>query len=80
MYSRRESIMKQGLRTAESNWSRVTPRHSATERRCNICNQKFHSRTVFDRYCATCKQESEIYRFGEWLPELDEALTEQLSA
>lgn len=49
-------------------------------RRCNLCADEFHPRTVFDRYCLTCKQESELLKFSEWLPELDAAITERLSA
>lgn len=49
-------------------------------RRCNLCADEFHPRTVFDRYCTTCKQKSELLKFSEWLPELDAAITERLSA
>jgi hypothetical protein len=72
--------MKHNIRIEKTSLIKFRPRHSTKERRCNICNQKFHPRTVFDRYCSTCKEESDIYRFGEWLPELDEAITEKISA
>jgi len=52
----------------------------AKNRRCNLCAEEFHPRTVFDRYCVTCKNENELLKFSEWLPELDAAITERLSA
>lgn len=55
-------------------------RKKTNRRSCNLCSEEFSPRTVFDRYCLTCKKESDLFRFGEWLPELDAALTERLSA
>ena len=33
---------------------------------CNLCNIPFRANTVFDRFCKSCKQESELFRFSEW--------------
>jgi hypothetical protein len=49
-------------------------------KKCNICANEFHPRTVFDRFCRSCKEESQLLKFSEWLPELDEGLTERISA
>ena len=49
-------------------------------RRCNLCTYEFHPRTVFDRYCPTCKEKSELLRFSDCLPELDAAIVERISA
>lgn len=49
-------------------------------RSCNICADEFQSRTPFDRFCPTCKEECELLRFSDWLPELDAAITERVSA
>jgi len=72
--------MSHNLRTKTTNLFKLRQRHTPKQRHCNICNQKFHPHSIFDRYCTTCKEASEIYRFGEWLPELDETLTQKLSA
>lgn len=49
-------------------------------RLCNLCTNEFKLRTVFDRYCVSCKEENELLRFSEWLPEIDAEITERLSA
>ncbi len=43
-------------------------------RSCNICDELFVPSSHFDRYCRDCKQESEVFKYGDWLPELDEHL------
>jgi hypothetical protein len=55
-------------------------KRAAKWRKCNLCADEFHPRTVFDRYCHTCKEENELFKFSEWLPELDSAITERVSA
>ena len=59
---------------------RQRPKPSPEQRPCNLCQESFTPHTVFDRYCRKCKIESEILKFSEWLPEIDEALTERFSA
>ena len=49
-------------------------------RRCNLCAKKFTQRTGFDRYCHTCKAENDLLKFSDWLPEVDEAVREKISA
>jgi hypothetical protein len=49
-------------------------------RRCNLCEKKFTQRTVFDRYCYTCKVESDLLKFSDWLPEVGETAQEKISA
>ncbi len=56
------------------------PRDRVHSRSCNLCLEEFAPHTVFDRYCATCKEENELLKFSEWLPEIDRAITERLSA
>lgn len=33
---------------------------------CNICKNPFRANSIFDRFCGSCKQESELFRFSEW--------------
>ena len=76
-------MIRDGLKTEGAGPAAPSRSRRQTEqrwRRCNLCADEFHPRTVFDRYCSTCKQESELLKFSEWLPELDAALTERLSA
>lgn len=47
---------------------------------CNLCSQVFVPRTVFDRFCVTCKEGSELIKFSEWLPESEAAVQQPLSA
>lgn len=50
------------------------------QRRCNLCSGGFHPGTVFDRYCPTCREQNELLKFSEWLPDLDAAIQEKLIA
>lgn len=74
--------MGHGLRTEGASCAPSKHRYAMRKRsrRCNLCADEFHPRTVFDRYCHTCKKESELLKFSEWLPELDTAITERVSA
>jgi hypothetical protein len=75
--------MNHGLKTGGASLSAPSsPRKKVMSRwrRCNLCADEFRPRTAFDRYCLNCKEESELLKFSEWLPELDAALTEQMSA
>lgn len=36
-------------------------------RTCNLCDEEFHPRSKFDRFCEKCRVESELYHFAEWL-------------
>lgn len=58
----------------------LRPRRCPKERRCNLCSEEFLPKTVFDRFCSGCRQESELLRFCEWLPEIAPELTERLTA
>lgn len=49
-------------------------------RDCNLCSRKFKARTIFDRYCDDCKGRNDVFRFSEWLPDLDASLTDQIPA
>jgi hypothetical protein len=49
-------------------------------RRCNLCSHDFSPRTIFDRYCTSCKTQSEVLRYSEWLPEFDGGVGERLPA
>jgi hypothetical protein len=49
-------------------------------RRCNLCSYAFSTRTVFDRYCPSCKNRSELLKFSDWLPELDPSFESKVSA
>jgi len=53
---------------------------SDQSRHCNLCARKFAPRTVFDRYCSNCKDESELLKFSEWLPEIGDDVQEKISA
>jgi rRNA maturation endonuclease Nob1 len=33
--------------------------------RCNLCNRMFKAATGFHRFCRRCKQDDELFRFGE---------------
>jgi hypothetical protein len=76
--------MSQALKVAGASASIAPSKHRHLEkkpcRRCNLCADEFEPRTVFDRYCQACKEESELLKFSEWLPELDAAITERISA
>jgi len=49
-------------------------------RRCNLCSNKFRQHTVFDRFCESCRQNNERFKFSEWLPNLDADLAEKVAA
>lgn len=72
--------MKSRLQLAKRNESACRRKHPPKIRRCNLCGSDFHPRTVFDRFCNTCKEQSELLRFSEWLPDVNEMLMERLSA
>jgi len=33
--------------------------------KCNICGKSFMQRNRFERFCITCKEESELYHYSE---------------
>ncbi len=39
-------------------------------RPCNLCGEDFLPKSVFSRFCITCKKEEEILKYAEWLPDL----------
>lgn len=43
-------------------------RFGARKIRCNLCNKEFRANSAFYRFCRTCKQEDELFRFYNWLP------------
>lgn len=47
---------------------------------CNLCNERFLPRTVFERYCKKCRENNELFKFSEYLPDLDLAFDEKLIA
>jgi hypothetical protein len=49
-------------------------------RPCNICGEIYRAHTVFERFCGRCRQEEELLRFSDWLPEPGESLPARLSA
>ncbi len=49
-------------------------------RSCNLCMQAFAPNTVFERFCSRCRDDNELLRFSEWLPELDEEIQEKIPA
>jgi hypothetical protein len=51
-----------------------------SSRTCNLCSHQFEPRTVFDRFCCSCKHGDELLRFAEWLPELNAEAEELLTA
>lgn len=63
--------MKQTMKVTRSKRSvhplsaNATPTYS---RDCNLCGHEFHTHERFRVFCNRCKNESEIYRFGEWMP------------
>lgn len=54
-------------------WKRVgkSPMRSKKNRRrrCNLCAKLFRDATGFQRFCHSCKEESEVFRFGGWMRE-----------
>lgn len=51
-------------------------RHGHKERPCNLCGRAFHPHGAFERFCKTCKKQSELLRFSEWLPYAPEVALE----
>ncbi len=47
---------------------------ACTIRQCNLCHEKFIAVSKFERFCATCKKENELYQYHETLPTLSEGL------
>ena len=47
---------------------------ACTVRQCNLCNEKFLALSRFERFCATCKKENELYQYHETLPTVSEEL------
>lgn len=47
---------------------------------CNLCLEKFRPKTIHDRYCPACKEENQLLRFADDMPELDISLVEKVSA
>lgn len=34
--------------------------------RCNICHKPFRADSRFERFCRSCKQGDDLYRFAGW--------------
>ncbi|MGZ3688848.1 MAG: hypothetical protein ACXWPM_08475 [Bdellovibrionota bacterium] len=34
---------------------------------CNICHRVFRATSRYHRFCRTCKEQNETFRFGEWI-------------
>lgn len=41
---------------------------------CNLCSECFHPNSRFERYCQECKKDNEAFKYGGWLPEVDDRL------
>lgn len=48
-------------------------------RRCNLCAEHFRPRSHYERYCTSCKEKNDLFRFGNWLPEFDDELMMRFS-
>lgn len=55
---------------------KATPR----VRCCNLCGRSFRAPHAFARYCRQCKEQEEVLKYSEWLPELDGTLPTKVSA
>lgn len=42
------------------------------QRACNLCAETFVTRFHYHYFCDRCRAGSEVYRFGDWLPDADE--------
>lgn len=63
--------MNQTMRVTTSNRSSRPLSSNATaaySRDCNLCGHEFHTHERYRVFCNRCKNESEIYRFSEWMP------------
>ncbi len=70
-------------RNLKVGWMETSKKRLSERRKlrlCNICAREFTPQTVFVRYCATCKSESEVLKFSEWLPEVGQVIQEKISA
>jgi hypothetical protein len=65
---------------AGATMARHPRRHRTSMRRCNLCADEFAQRSAFERYCDACRDGNELLRFSEWLPEIDAAIEEKLTA
>lgn len=43
-------------------------RRNASFKTCNICSKKFKMKNPHERFCNSCRHESELYHYYEWLP------------
>ena len=41
---------------------------------CNICGEPFNPNSRFERYCRECKDHHELFKYGSWLPDMDDQL------
>ena len=32
---------------------------------CNLCNANFRRKSIYTRFCNTCRKENEVYRFAD---------------
>lgn len=67
--------MRKHLKAMEAqtpNWAtpigKISRKSHGSEAECNICGGKYLRKNRFQRFCRTCKNESEIYRVAEWMP------------
>jgi hypothetical protein len=37
--------------------------------KCNICSHEFHPTHTYDRFCSSCRHNSELVHIVEWMPE-----------
>ena len=58
-------------------FKKVSKNHSCF-RCCNLCGELFSPASRFERYCHECKKENELFKYGNWLPELDDHLAAKL--
>lgn len=72
--------MKYGLKTKGISAFKKAHGKQGKVRCCNLCNTQFITRTVFDRYCQTCKEQNELFKFSEWLPDLQDEIAEKIPA
>jgi hypothetical protein len=60
--ARRTGTQKRAAKT------RISPNRQSTTGNCNICGSIFRLANPFQRFCQSCRNESELYRLSEWLP------------
>jgi Zn finger protein HypA/HybF involved in hydrogenase expression len=68
--------MNQDFRKANYEVYKVKPmiQNEKVLRNCNLCSEHFRPRSRFDRYCSQCKEQSETFKYGNWLPEMGDDL------